>query len=76
MYCYKTQLPEGLKNTSLSYSYQGIPNLKNIRLELAKNGRPLVIVLDDLLSGIHILNFFFFKRLNYYINFKTEYSTS
>ena len=51
VYCYKTQLPEGLKTTKCCFSYPGIPNIANIKAELVQEGRPLVIILDDLLSG-------------------------
>lgn len=53
VYCYKTQIPDSLQRTKNTFVYPGIPNLKNARLEFAKDNKPLVIVLDDLLSGLY-----------------------
>jgi len=75
VYCYKTQLPEGLIRTANSYCYQGIPNLKNLRLEFAKDNKPLVLVLDDLLSGknkkCNIFHFFSSRLKKKKYNFLT-----
>jgi len=51
VYCYKTELPSKLKHRPNIFIYKGLPNLKNIRLQFARNNYPLVIVFDDLLSG-------------------------
>lgn len=57
IYCYKSQVPEGLTKRQGAYCYQGIPNLKNLRLEFAKDKKPVVIVFDDLISGKKIKQF-------------------
>ena len=56
LYCYKTQLPNGLIKTPNSFVYQGIPNLKNFREHFANGKTPIVIVLDDLLSDLSSLS--------------------
>ena len=51
VYCYKSQVPETLRPSSTTFTYQGIPNLKALRQKLADGDTPVVLVLDDLLSG-------------------------
>ena len=52
IYCYKTELPQGVNTRPNIYTFKGIPNLKNVRLQFANGKSPLVIIFDDLLSGI------------------------
>ena len=51
VYCYKSQVPETLSPSSSTFTYQGVPNLRALRQKLADGHKPVVLVLDDLLSG-------------------------
>jgi len=64
IYCYKTELPSGLLPGPNVYVYRGLPNLKNVRLQFAKEGHPVVIVFDDLLSGKFKFTSFWNFKLN------------
>lgn len=69
VYCYKSRLPDDLQKSSNSYVYQGIPNLKNLRLKLADGKSPLVLVFDDLLSGEYYNHYCILKPLFLFLPF-------